>query len=248
MMGHRAELPAERTARFRVWRAYPRIGGSRDAPAGTAQVGAEDAVALSPTGDSAQSAYPHHPGSVVATLANAPFRCQVRGRATSSASRARVYARWRAAGAEHAAIGEPARSPAEASAHAALFARQRIPGIAVRAYRPVREIDPPADCGFRAARALKWSIQVSAVATDPAGGTDCGQRFAALAIRTGWRPHRSVAVRNEHMRQTHYAAWTGRVRVEDTVTASSQIRIDLIERFRTVHTSSFQEAVGICER
>lgn len=248
MVGHYARSPAERTFGLRARRAYSLIGSCRDGAAGTAQVGAEDAVALSPTGDSAQSAYPRHPGSVVATLANAPFRCQVRGGATSSASRARAYARWRAPGAEHAAVGEAARAPAETSAHAALLARQRIPGIAVRAHRPVREIRPSADRRLCAPRARERSIAVPAAATDPAGGTDRGQRFAALAIRTGWRPHRGVAFRDEHMRQAHNPAWTGSVWVEDTVTASSQIRIDLIERFRTVHTSRFQQPVGICER
>jgi hypothetical protein len=29
---------------------------------------------------------------------------------------------------------------------------------------------------------------------------------------------------------------------------SGQVRVDLIERFRPVDTSSFQEAVGICKR
>jgi len=221
-----------------MWRAYSGIGCRRDAAAGTAQVWAEDAVALSPPGDSAQSARPHPLGPAVAVLADAALRCQVRGSATSSASRACVDAWWRARGTEHAAVGESARPAAETSAHTASLARQRVSGIAVRAHRPVGEIDPPADRSLCAPRTRERSTEVSAAATEPAGGTDRGQRFAALAIRTGWPPHRSAAIGNQHIRQAHDAAWTGRVRVEDTVTVSGQIRIDLIERFRTVHTSS----------
>jgi hypothetical protein len=248
MVGDYTQSSAEHTGGLRVRRPYPSIGCSRDAAACPAQVGAKDAVALSPPGDSAQPAYPHHPVCVVATLADASFRCQVRGRATSPASRARVYAGRRARGAEHSAIGESARPPAEASAHAALLARQWISCIAVRAHRPVRGTDPSADRRPGTPRAPERSIEVSAVGTDAAGGTDPDQRRTALAICTGWRHHRRVAIGNQHVRQAHNSAWTRRFRVEDTVAVNSQIRIDLIERFRTIYTSSLQEVVGIGER
>jgi hypothetical protein len=57
-----------------------------------------------------------------------------------------------------------------------------------------------------------------------------------------------VAIGNQHMSQAHKPARAGGVGVEHPVTMSGQIRIDLIERFRTVNTSSFQKAVGICQR
>jgi hypothetical protein len=57
-----------------------------------------------------------------------------------------------------------------------------------------------------------------------------------------------VASGNQHVCQAHNSAWTGRVWVEDTVTASGQIHVDLIERFRMVYTSSLEEAIGFRQR
>jgi hypothetical protein len=97
-------------------------------------------------------------------------------------------------------------------------------------------------------RARERSVEISAVATNSAGGTDRGQRCALLTVRTGWRLYRCVALGHQEVRQAHQPAGAGRVRVEHAVAMGGQICVDLIERFRAVNASSFQEAIGVCQR